>query len=59
MMFITYLAEIKGELTFIAWLGQLWALPFLVYFNVVDTTNVNRWIIWLITTVFLGYPSGK
>lgn len=59
MLGVTYLAETVGELTFVAGLGQLWALPFLIYLNVADTGNANRWVIYAVTTLLLGYPNRK
>ena len=58
MMAVTYAAEIFGELTLFSLAGQIWALPFLIYLAVVDTTHVNRWIIFTVTTLLLSYPSG-
>jgi hypothetical protein len=58
MMAVTYAAEIFGELTLFSLTGQIWALPFLIYLNVVDITHVNKWIIWTVTTLLLSYPSG-
>ncbi|KAL2421754.1 putative transporter [Exophiala dermatitidis] len=57
MMLVTYLAEVFREITLIAILGQVWALPFLIYFNTVDTLQTNKWVIWAVTTVLLSYPS--
>ncbi|KAK4209978.1 MFS general substrate transporter [Rhypophila decipiens] len=57
MLAITYVAEIFGELTFVALLGQIWTLPFMIYLNAVDTTLVNRWILWAVTTLLLSYPN--
>lgn len=57
MLGITYVGEIWGELTFTALSGQIWALPFLIYFNVIDTTKTNKWVIWAVTTLLLGYPN--
>lgn len=59
MMLVTYLAEVFREITLIAILGQVWALPFLIYFNTVDTSQTNKWVIWAVTTVLLSYPSGE
>lgn len=59
MLAIAYLAEITGQLTLVAGLSQVWALPFLIYLNVVDTAKVNRWVIWTVTTLLLSYPNGK
>ncbi|KAL2421746.1 putative transporter [Exophiala dermatitidis] len=57
MMLVTYLAEVFREITLVAILGQIWALPFLIYFNTVDTSQTNKWVIWAVTTVLLSYPS--
>ncbi|GAB7349966.1 hypothetical protein MBLNU459_g0655t1 [Dothideomycetes sp. NU459] len=57
MLGITYLGEIFGELTLVSMSGQIWALPFLIYFNVVDRTKVNKWITWAVTTLLLSYPN--
>ncbi|KAL2259279.1 hypothetical protein VTK26DRAFT_7105 [Humicola hyalothermophila] len=57
MLAATYVAESIGELTFVAASGQIWALPFLIYLNVVDTSNVNRWVIYAVTTLLLSYPN--
>jgi len=59
MLAIAYLAEITGQLTLVAGLSQIWAFPFLIYLNVVDTAKVNRWVIWTVTTLLLSYPNGK
>ena len=58
MLGLTYVAEIWGELTFTAALGQFWLLPFLVVLNVVDITKVNKWTVWAVITLLLGYPNG-
>jgi hypothetical protein len=59
MLGVAYLAEVFSQLTLVALLGQIWALPFLIYLNVVDTSKVNRWVIWAVTTLLLSYPNGK
>ena len=59
MLLLTYASEIVGELTFVALIGQLWAFPFLVYFNVVNTQKISRWTLWAVTTLLLGYPNGE
>lgn len=58
MLIVTYTAEIFGELTLTALVGQIWALPFLVYIYVVDISSINKWVAWGIMTVLLSYPSG-
>ncbi|KAH8668663.1 major facilitator superfamily domain-containing protein [Xylariales sp. PMI_506] len=57
MLGLTYTAEVIGELTLTSMLGQIWLLPFLIYLNVVNTATVNRWVMWLVTTLLLSYPN--
>lgn len=59
MLGITYLAEIVGNLTFCALTSQIWALPFLIYLNVVDTSQVNRWVLYAVITLLLSFPNRK
>lgn len=58
MLSITYLAEVTGQLTWVSILGQIWTLPFVVYLYVVDTTTANRWVVWAIVSLLLGFPNG-
>ncbi|KAI1207852.1 MFS general substrate transporter [Annulohypoxylon truncatum] len=57
MLALTYTAEILKELTFVALIGQIWILPFLIYLNVADTATASRWVIWTVTTLLLAYPN--
>ncbi|OAA55218.1 major facilitator superfamily transporter [Niveomyces insectorum RCEF 264] len=59
MMLLTYAAEWRNELTFTAIVGEVWAIPFLVYFYLADTTTAeaNRWVVYIVTTLLLGYPN--
>ncbi|KAL2796196.1 major facilitator superfamily domain-containing protein [Aspergillus keveii] len=57
MLFLAYTAETVNELTFVSMVGQIWALPFLVYLYVVDINTVNKWVVWVVMTLFLGYPN--
>ncbi len=59
MLALTYAAEVFGELTFTALIGQIWALPFLIFINLVDINEINKWLAWIIMTAFLSYPNGK
>jgi hypothetical protein len=59
MLILTYVSEVIGELSLVAIIGQIWALPFLVYLYVVDIDTANRWSVWAVMTLLLGYPSGK
>ncbi|KAI0409119.1 MFS general substrate transporter [Xylaria palmicola] len=53
---LTFLAEYLGELSLTALLGQIWALPFLVWLAVTDLAHASRWLQWALTTLLLGYP---
>ncbi|KAK4061891.1 hypothetical protein Trihar35433_9491 [Trichoderma harzianum] len=57
MLALTYLAEAWSELTLTALIGQIWLLPFLIYLNVVNTTEVNKWVFWVVVTLLLAYPN--
>ncbi|PNP47043.1 hypothetical protein THARTR1_10548 [Trichoderma harzianum] len=57
MLALTYLAEAWGELTLTALIGQIWLLPFLIYLNVVNTQEVNKWVFWVVVTLLLAYPN--
>jgi hypothetical protein len=59
MLSLTYAAEIFNELTLTAMIGQLWALPFLIYIYKVDIKKINKWSAWSVITVLLSYPSGE
>jgi hypothetical protein len=58
MLGLTYAGEVFGELTFTALIGQIWALPFLVFINLVDISSINKWLAWVIMTILLCYPNG-
>ncbi|KAE8450784.1 hypothetical protein EG329_005697 [Mollisiaceae sp. DMI_Dod_QoI] len=57
MLALTYAGEVFGELTFTALIGQIWALPFLIFMNIVDINGINKWAAWAIMTALLCYPS--
>jgi hypothetical protein len=59
MLGLSYSAEIFQEQTFHAMLGQIWAIPFLIWLAVTNVTATNKWIVWLIITLLLSYPTGK
>jgi hypothetical protein len=59
MLGLTYAAEIWGELTFTALIGQIWAFPFLLFINLVDINEINKWLAWVVMTILLSYPNGK
>lgn len=58
MLALTYVAEIWGELTLTSMIGQIWALPFIVFIYAVDITKINKWKAWGIMSLLLSYPSG-
>ncbi|KAI9645120.1 hypothetical protein NHQ30_005854 [Ciborinia camelliae] len=58
MLGLTYASEVFGELTLTALIGQIWALPFIVFIYIVDINSINRWAAWFILTVLLSYPNG-
>jgi hypothetical protein len=57
MVALAYSAEIFGELTFHSLTSQIWALPFLIYLNVIEISNLNRWVLWAVITLLIGYPN--
>lgn len=57
MLGLTYAGEVFGELTFTALIGQIWALPFLIFINIVDINGINKWAAWGIMTALLCYPN--
>ncbi|GAA88574.1 MFS transporter [Aspergillus luchuensis IFO 4308] len=54
---LTYGGEIFGSLAWMGVVAQLWCLPFLIYMNVVDLSEANKWIVWSVLTLFLGFPN--
>ena len=56
---LTYAGEIFGSLALMGVVAQLWCLPFIIYMNVVDLNQTNKWIVWTVLTLFLGFPNGK
>ncbi|KAK4227418.1 major facilitator superfamily domain-containing protein [Podospora fimiseda] len=57
MVAVAYLAEIFHNLTLLSVSAQVWILPFLIYLNAVDTSQVSRWVIFAVITVLLSYPN--
>ncbi|PQE05226.1 phthalate transporter protein [Rutstroemia sp. NJR-2017a BBW] len=57
MLGLTYASEVFGELTLTALTGQIWALPFIIFINIIDINSINRWVAWLILTMLLSYPN--
>ncbi|KAL9109850.1 MAG: hypothetical protein Q9227_005553 [Pyrenula ochraceoflavens] len=56
MLSLTYLAELRSELTFTAMIGELWALPFLIFMYTFDMNAINKWIAWLVMTLLISWP---
>jgi len=59
MLILTYLSQAINQAAMVAMISQFWALPFLVWLRVVDTTTVSKWTTWLVMTIFLGSPYGE
>jgi hypothetical protein len=59
MILLTYLGEMTGQLAFIASIPQIWAVPFLLWLRFTDITEVSRWTVWAVMTLFLGNPYGQ
>ncbi|OQD81428.1 hypothetical protein PENANT_c027G07684 [Penicillium antarcticum] len=57
ILILTYVSEITKQLTLVSMIGQIWALPFVIYLYVVDITTVNKWTVWVIMTLLLAYPN--
>jgi len=55
MMVLTYVSEITSQLSLTALFPQLWALPFLLFLRF-NTSEVSKWAIWVLMSLFLGYP---
>jgi hypothetical protein len=58
MLGLTYLSEYLGELSLVAMLSQFWALPFLIYLNVANSAQTDKWVTFAIFTLLLAYPIG-
>jgi len=59
MIGLTYVAEMTGQLAYVATIPQLWSVPFLLWLRFTDTTQVSKWLVWFVMTLFLGSPYGK
>lgn len=59
MLGITYLAEAAKDLSLVSMIGQIWALPFLIFLNLVDIEGLNRWVLYTVITLLLIYPNGE
>jgi hypothetical protein len=57
MIGLTYVAEVWGELTLTAMIGQIWALPFLVWLYVSQSATTSKWLVFGMVTALLMYPN--
>ncbi|KAJ5098390.1 hypothetical protein N7532_005391 [Penicillium argentinense] len=57
MLAITYLSEVTGQLSWVSIIGQVWTFPFVVYLYVVDVNTANKWAVWVVMTLLLGFPN--
>ncbi|XHG07027.1 hypothetical protein AWENTII_010194 [Aspergillus wentii] len=56
---LTYAAEVFQSLALMGMLAQVWMLPMLLYINIVDITQINKWIVWAVITLLLSHPNGE
>jgi hypothetical protein len=59
LLILTYVSEITGQLTLVSMLGQIWALPFVIYLYMVDINTTSKWSAWVVMTLLLSYPNGN
>jgi hypothetical protein len=57
LLTFTRVAGWTKRLAFNGIIGQIWALPFLIALYTIDTTTANKWVVWAIVSLLLGYPS--
>ncbi|PNH55961.1 hypothetical protein VD0003_g1702 [Verticillium dahliae] len=57
MLGLTYIGEIFKELSFVSMIGQVWALPLLIFLNIVNTDEINRWLFYFVIILLLMYPN--
>lgn len=57
LLTVTWLAGKTKKIAFNGIIGQIWALPCLVALYTTNTTTENKWAVFAIVTVLLGYPS--
>ncbi|KAG7150933.1 putative transporter like protein [Verticillium longisporum] len=57
MLGLTYIGEIFKELSFVSMIGQVWALPLLIFLNIVNTDEINRWLLYFVIILLLMYPN--
>ncbi|KAL1310640.1 hypothetical protein AAFC00_000908 [Neodothiora populina] len=56
LLISTYASEVLNQLSLVGISSQLWPLPMLIWFVAVDTTHVNKWVIWAVTSLIIGSP---
>lgn len=59
MLTLSYFSEIFNQLTVLSVVGQIWAIPFLVWLVVVDVSTASKWTVWAVITLLLSYPNGR
>ncbi|ERS95630.1 uncharacterized protein SPSK_02310 [Sporothrix schenckii 1099-18] len=53
----TLFAGWSGRLALNGLIGQFWALPCLIALYCIDTTTANKWVVFALVSILLGYPS--
>lgn len=57
MLALTYLAEIRNELTLTAMIGQVWVLPLLITMVAINLATINNWVLYGVLMLLLIYPN--
>ena len=57
LLVFTQFAGLTKRLALNGIIGQVWALPFLIALHTINTSTTNKWIVFAIVTLLLGYPS--
>ncbi|KAK3364565.1 major facilitator superfamily domain-containing protein [Lasiosphaeria hispida] len=56
MLLLTYLSQMISQMSLVAMIPQIWAIPFLLWLRFVDASGVSKWTTWLVMSIFLGSP---
>ncbi|EME78447.1 uncharacterized protein MYCFIDRAFT_36712 [Pseudocercospora fijiensis CIRAD86] len=57
MLALSYSSEVFGNLSLHAAIGQIWAIPFLIFLIFTDVEHTSPWLIWIIVTLLLSWPN--
>ncbi|KAF7194123.1 putative transporter [Pseudocercospora fuligena] len=57
MLALSYSSEVFGNLSLHAAIGQIWAIPFLIFLIFTDVEHTQPWLIWIMVTLLLSWPN--